>query len=445
MQDLFENPTHEMKKQIEEQAAKQTFTQKPNETLSKGADVIRKFPLVGRLLLPFKNTPINDFTSALERTPLAPVLQAVRQDIAAGGARADMALSRMATGTSIMWLASDLALSGKITGRGPQEPGQQNTWRRSHQQYSIRIGDKWVTYQPTGPFGQTLAMAADYAEAIKYGGTDIPQAEFEKAFVVASFSLMQSTLSKSYLQTFSDFMGAMTNSDQKAYGFAKRMFRSGAGTALTAVGGQAVMGDVTRAIDPHMRVADTMLDTLRTKIPGLSKTLPLARDFWGQTKDLSSGVGWGFDMVNPYYSSDAKQDPIDKEMDAIGLYPEMPNHKMNFRGIDLALNGKQYSRFLELAGQIILDPATGKNMQQSLNDLVEGKHPESPAYFAAKERDKMFGGGDRAKDYIDEKIRDFHRKARERLMYEDKALQVDFDVKSKGPAKLPAAQLFMGQ
>ena len=52
-------------------------------------------------VLPFVRTPVNIARYAFERTPFAPLVGQWRADIAAGGARADLALARMSTGTAI--------------------------------------------------------------------------------------------------------------------------------------------------------------------------------------------------------------------------------------------------------------------------------------------------------------------------------------------------------
>jgi hypothetical protein len=57
-------------------------------------------------------TPANILSYAIERTPLAPLVKMWREDVRAGGARADLALARMSTGTMILLTTADLAERG---------------------------------------------------------------------------------------------------------------------------------------------------------------------------------------------------------------------------------------------------------------------------------------------------------------------------------------------
>ena len=436
--EIVSNPPPSMQKAVDAQAAYQTFTQKPNEFLNKVGSTVRQVPVLGRLLLPFKNTPINVSMAAVERSPLAPLVSQFRADIAAGGARRDMALARMATGTAIMAVTTDLALSGKITGKGPTDPGARAQWQRSRQPYSFLVGDTWVSYNANDPAGINLALAADYAEAVLNAGEEVDMAEFEKAMTAMVFSLSNNVLSKSYMSSMADFMSAVVNSDMKAYSFGKKV----AGTLPGAVGVPvSLMANVARQVDPYARVAETYVDAVRAKVPFLSKGLPPQRNLWGEPRSYASGLGPAYDFISPVWLKSNKQHPIDKELDALKYFPSMPDSRVHFGDVAIKLNAKQYSRFIELAGNGYKDPATGQGCLDYLNDLVSGSSPFSQIYDNMKIRDAE-NGTDNARQYIRNTIDQFREKAKKALMAEDLDLQAIYDVENKSPAKIPAGELF---
>src|SRR5206468_688222 len=63
-------------------------------------------------IFPFMQAPSSAASYTFEHTPLAPLAGQWRADIAAGGARRDLALARMAVGSTALAVATDLATRG---------------------------------------------------------------------------------------------------------------------------------------------------------------------------------------------------------------------------------------------------------------------------------------------------------------------------------------------
>jgi hypothetical protein len=445
VKEIVDNPPHDIKLSAIDQATYQTFTGKAAEIPKGIADKIQSIPVLGKLLLPFKNTPINVMTYTFERTPLAPFIKQWRADIAAGGARADIAIARTSTGTMILSTMMDLALQGKITGKGPDSPSQRAEWERLHQPYSVKIGDKWVSINRLEPLGSTIGIAADLAEAILNAEKDISDHDFAKAIGATIFATSNNVLSKTYMQGTADFMGAVTNSQMKSEGYLKRLFGSSVPAAVAAVTRNGIPGVVEG--DPYQRVAESYVDALRRRIPGLSKDLPLARNIWGEPRKYQSGMGWAYDMFSPAYMKSAKEEPIDKELADLQYYPDMPDHKMQLRDVmgqpvKLELNAKQYSRLVELNGKEWKHPAWGKGLKDTLNDLVTGNHPLSTLYTDRKAMD-LHDGGDRAKNMLKTFFNEYHDGSRRQLLKENADLQARYDEKTKQrDARVPAKQIF---
>lgn len=432
--EIVQNPPLDIHEEAVTAATYQTFQNKPADSLNKiGTAVQQQIPVLGRLLLPFKNTPINIMTYTFERSPLAPLVKTWRADIAAGGARADIAMSRMATGTMIMQVAMDAAISGRITGKGPDHPGAKaNFMRQGMQQYSIKVGDKYVSYNRTDPVGFTLGIAADLAEAMINAQTEIGEKDFSEAMVAASFAIANNVMSKTYMRGVAETFAAVSSPDTKGYPYFQKLVGSFVPAGVAAVARQGV--PMVWEGDPYMRTADDIVGALRRRVPGLSQDLPLYRDLWGREVDYRSGLGQTYDLISPVYLKTHNPEPIDSEIQRLEYYPDMPERKNAFQNpynpsisgpITLELNPKQYERFVALAGnELKLPAAMNMGCKDFLNSVVEGKSPYSAVYNMYSDGPD---GGKAA--YIRSWISKYRAAARQELMEKDPTLQVDFENK----------------
>ncbi|MCK4944674.1 MAG: hypothetical protein KAS59_00215, partial [Alphaproteobacteria bacterium] len=131
-----------------------------------------------RFVAPFVRTPANIFKFSAERTPLAFLARGIRDDIAAGGVRKATALSRVAMGTSVMAIASDMALQGNISGSGPSDPKTRAQLRDTTgwKPYSIKINGEWYSYSRFEPMATLMGFSADIAEIVSnYEAYDVSE------------------------------------------------------------------------------------------------------------------------------------------------------------------------------------------------------------------------------------------------------------------------------
>lgn len=149
--ELVDNPPEHIRIASVDQAMYSTFTNAPGK-LAQSLSRLSNEYLAVKVLLPFVRTPANILKFVFERTPLAPLMQQVRADVAAGGARRDLALARMSTGTAIMLAGADMAMSGTVSGGGPVDPAQRQALARSGwQPYSVRVPESlFVVGEPQG-------------------------------------------------------------------------------------------------------------------------------------------------------------------------------------------------------------------------------------------------------------------------------------------------------
>ena len=329
----------------------QTFTNKTGAF----ADSLRKMADAdpsgfSRVLLPFIRTPSNIMKFTFERTPLAPLMSQVRADMAAGGARKDLALARMATGSAMMLAAADLTMAGAITGKGPDNPSRRSAkQRQGWQPYSVKLGDRYFAFNRMDPIGMTLGLAADAVEILQNSDGSKPKAA-EEAIIAGVASIANNMTSKTYLRGVSQFFEMMANPTMFSESYVQRLL----GTAIPTAA-----AEVARGIDPYLRETRSIMDSLRRRTPGISKELPAVRDLWGQPIEFRSGLGWAYDAVSPIYSRREKASPIDKEILRLGMNITKPPRVISIDGItvDLDKHKGAYSRYVELAGNELKHPA----------------------------------------------------------------------------------------
>lgn len=359
---IVQNPPEHIQMAAIDAAHYQTFTKELGAPGTAFTSFVNKTP-GARLVFPFIRTPTNILKFVGERTLLAPLSTAVRADVAAGGARRDMALAKMATGSMLMAVAADYAGRGVITGAGPTDPDLKATLRRTGwQPYSIKVDDTWYSYNRADPLGSTIGLAADAAEII--GQLDTAKADELAAAVVIAAS--NNVVNKSYLQGFSTLAGAFNQmSPEAGVSRGKRIVQQLAGTLIPTG-----VATIERTLDPTLRDAQSIVDQIRSRVPGYSKDLPPTRNLWGEPVVLSGGLGP--DIMSPIYASTETNSPADKEMERLRIGVQMPE-----RAIDgVELKPEEYSRYVELAGHDAINPQTGLGAKAAVERLIN-----SPEYL----------------------------------------------------------------
>ncbi len=379
MADILANPPEHIRIAAADAALYNTFT---NQTGWFG-DAVLKLRGADKplspvpFILPFVRTPVNIARYAFERTPLAPLVGQWRADVAAGGARRDLALARMATGTTVMLLAADLADSGMVTGRGPRDPGEREALQRQGwQPYSIKVGERWYSYNRADPFGMTMGFAADINEAIKRGDIDADDVdEAQEVIAMAIAAVSQVTINKTYMQGMAEFMEMVSNPQAYSESYINQFVGS-------FVPFSALAGAVETAVDPALREVNSPADAVFQRIAGLSDSLLPRRDLWGEVVKAESGLGKSYDFFAPWSSRAVKKSPIDAELTRLVLDIRRIPKKAEFEGVRVNFRDwpEVYDAYTRLAGNGLKHPAWQLGTRDYLDAVVEGRHPMSQVY-----------------------------------------------------------------
>lgn len=415
-ENFISKPTNAAIDDAMEAAARRTFTSDPGKVTKYILRGRQQFPLL-KFVIPFVNTPSNVLQTGLEFSPLAPLAARFRRDIAKGGAAKALALTRMGIGTSAMLAFVDMSIDGKITGSGP-DPGtseyealRRTGWRP----YTIRIGNKWVSYRGVDPITSVMGMGADIGDYVRYADDDLNSAEAIKDMMaIGVFSMADNVLDRSFLKGLADTISAVTDPERYGPSWIDSFASSFIPRGLT---------EVRNVADTTVRDARTMMDSFKNRIPWLSMTVPEKRDEWGRTISMNSGWGKAYDAMSPFYASEAKAEPIDEELIRQGFGAGHAQRAMRLEGVNISFRNRAdiHNRYLELRGQTKsqeLSPALVRKygnvtMLDVLNGMVTGDHPLARKYAGLTDGE----GGEKHK-LIQKVVRDFGRAARERLVEE---------------------------
>ena len=310
--------------------------QRPLGTLGNLATAMTQHAPVLKLVVPFIRTPTNILKFAAERSPVAPILKEWRADFMAGGARRDLAVARLAMGTGLGLMAAQWAQYGKITGGGPADKGARalmlaDGW----QPYSVKIGDRYVSYQRFDPLATTLGVAADFVDTQAH----MTEAQRDKAALNVATAVMQNLSNKVWLSGVTDLAQAIDDPGRYGEEFVARIAGS--------VAIPAVVGQTARTIDPVMRDARGPVDRITSRIPFASRSLEARRDVWGEV--ITSEGSIGPDIASPIRTSTARNDPVTAELLAIEASISPLPRKVAGR----ELTAKEYSAYQGLAGRYL--------------------------------------------------------------------------------------------
>lgn len=381
--DTLMNPPLELVKDADEAARKLTFQGDMDGFLG---DLQRAMshPLI-KLFVPFFKTPTNVMGETFLRSPLALLHPKTVNQIRAGGREADMAMSRIATGSTMMgmmaWLS--MGLYGEdndviITGAGPTDPKARKAWSQGlgFQPYSVNIRQEDGTYQSItysrfDPVSGVLAMAADFAYYAQYEENPDVLGALADA---ATLSISEYALQMPFLQGVQELGMALMNPDPRVRSeqLQKLLAEKGASAALSMVtpGTSSFSKGVGRMQDPTSRqtmpqagkvpftdmdITDapawlqgfyTAMNKAQANNPFFNQDLPPRLNEWGEVMTAGSGAGWEF--WSPVRIKNTTYSPVDEEMIYLGGGISTTPKKIS----GVQLNADQYNLWITLTNSL---------------------------------------------------------------------------------------------
>ncbi|WPN59747.1 hypothetical protein [Pseudomonas sp. P9_31] len=337
---LANDPTPQMIEDAGDYARESTFNQAAGPIAAKVLAVKAAVPWTN-VIVPFVRTPMNVISRVLKGSPAGVLYPSVWRDIRAGGAKQEMALAKMMSGTQAMIGAGLLAQAGYLTGAGPSDNKERDAWLAAgNQPFSVKVGDTWHGYNRLDPFAAWAGLASDMTH-MDWKGQDAEKVALK---LVASFA--ENIVSKTWMQGVEGLSQALSDPDRYAGSFLSR-------TAASVLQPNALLSGMASRQDEYARKPDSFLDAMKARVPGLRESVPVRQDSWGEPMANNRYADNAFNAIAPMTHSKESTDPVRLEAARIGWAPgDAPKH-MTLRGEEFPLSAEQQAEFSELSGALI--------------------------------------------------------------------------------------------
>jgi len=307
MASLKGNPTDDMIEQVAKLADNRLFHDEVGK-IGKLIGQMRTEAPALNFIIPFIQTPINVTKFGLERGALTGIPLGVYNTLRKEGVERSEALGRTlfagTVGAGIAWQAS----KGNITADGPSNAKDRALLQLTGwQPYSIKIGDKWISYKYLEPIGQIFYQPAKlWQDFIENKNLSITE-QIES--IVGGIA--KKALDQTFLTGLSDWLELVQDPSSITEN-----------RALTRwIGGfiPNVVATTAQAIDPVLRETRTVGQELTSRIPFLSQTLPAKESAQGlpiifEGHPLFRAVSPGSISTIKFPQEQSLQDSFTKEM-----------------------------------------------------------------------------------------------------------------------------------
>lgn len=382
--ELIKNPTAEMLERAEKYGSRAVFQSDPDkftQAIAQATNVKVAGIKPLKFVAAFVQTPSNILKQGLEAGPTG-FLRTGRETIR----ETAMAKTRAALGSAILASLATFAMSGRISGSGRSlsEAERDKLYRRGWQPNSIKIGDKWYSYQNINPINIPLSMVGNAYELYKEKG-EVPSLS-ELAPVVLKMG--NSLLDQSYLQGISNLFNALESPEYKGKYYLQNTIASFASPGF--------IRQTVRAIKPTIYEREGLGQMLKAGY-GLTAGLFPRRNVWGEAIKGVPATGL------PIFPTTEKVSALERELDRLNITPTFVSDRLSISGETQKLPQELANKYQELAG---------KTSKKALEDLIASKYYKKLSY--EKQQKAVEDTIDEARDKAREVIRSIARGGKEK-------------------------------
>lgn len=326
---------------------------------------------LARLVIPFFRTPVNILKQSFQHMPILNRLsQEMREDLAAGGARAAQARSKVYLGWAATSAALYYALDGRITGSGPSDPLVNAEWRAAgNQPYSIRFTNEngeeaWFNYQRLEPLANVISIVADTVELMKNPYNE-EEATTMGLLGGIALAIGENSVNKTFTAGISDFFDVMQGertAERGLYNFVG----SFSPNLINQLNG-----------DDAFREIRSVADTLNSRLGSYENVAP-RRNLLGEviTRPTSKADPLGLFTGNGFRAVD----PVLQELSRVSMADraafQQPSHGIVLEGRRTSLkdirhsetNRPLYDMWVERTGTIELG---GQNLRGAIDRVMQ--------------------------------------------------------------------------
>jgi len=316
---------------------------------------------------------LNNKAPALEKTrkSLMEQMVAVKPDGTPDLLTRAEARGRLASGTIMTAaLASVVSMyKDRINGGGPKDFKQRQAWQAAgNMPYSIRVGDKWISYQRLDPVATMIGVFADMVDLIEDGKMhSIDSNIFEKVMAASMLTVTRNATNKSYLAGIDKFFSFIFDPESTSAGkYIGGVLGGFVPNILNQ--GQSITGD------QELKETRTLVDVIAKRIPGVA--MDLKRNPLGEpvVQEYFEGAAGIVNPLNPIMWGSKKDDPVLTELANVAHGFSAPNAKLegliDLTNYDGPNDRSAYDRWLELHSKVKINNLT---LRQALTKLINSK------------------------------------------------------------------------
>lgn len=419
MAELIEDKEHEIHQLAVDKAELLTFQKELGEA-GKAVSKAREGIPGLRYIIPFVRTPVNIFKQGLSKTAPGAAFNVARGLMDPNISKSEMnrRYAELMLGTLItLGLAEALGMFGDdddepwITGPQPfntTKRGERDLAQRTAPPSSIRVGDRWYSYQFIEPFATTLGTTVGALEAVR----DMVNNKDDKGQALgrAVATVTSQLKDKTFLSGIGDLMEAIEDPDRFVQSWATNFATSWVPN---------IARQTARESDPFVREtrkwgvddwSSRMVDRIRYQALPLASNAPQPKvDLWGREirkpEGFSPATDFMFRLLNPAPGRDGPDpEAVETKLDRLILNynnlhpsdtfaPEAPRPTFQFNLSTSSMTDQEYHDFMQVAGREAvrrLEPQlNGDKFYRQLNvDQPDAADIEAIKDALSKGRDK---------------------------------------------------------
>jgi hypothetical protein len=333
-----------------------------------------------------------------------------QKDLASGDPfKVAQAKGRQAVGAALIGTGSYLAMSGMLTGAGPQNREAKKAMLSTGWiPYSLKIGketplgqmiqnvaggvdgqDKdnyYIEFRRMDPIGSHLQLFADFNDIMKSSHLEsdsTAQEGLRAAYGAAAMSVGNLVQEKSFLTNIKQAMDLLNLSGSDPSTTFQRWNKYiGKRVANTLI--PSVISQPLTAEDSQIHEVNNFVQAVAARINGAFGTYaPLQRNVIGEPIDRAITGMAALDIINPILLSETKNDPVMAELSSLmhGWTPAQRFHSprgdnevWDMKDFTNAKGQDAYDRYQEVVGQVTVN---GVTLRQQLTKLISSKAYQS--------------------------------------------------------------------
>jgi len=326
----IENPSDEIYDAAIQEAARKTFTQ---GDLKGAVGMMAKYTraMTGQVpalqfILPFVNTPANLLQYGMDTSILAAVSPRLWREVTEGGAKADMALAKISTGTSLTIGLWQMYEAGLISGSGPEDPAKRSQLEKEGWKPNAIKGPdgQWYQIKRMEPFSTSMAFVAEALDKAKYAPTEEAAKEY---MAHAMLTLAETAMDSAWTSNVYDFYEAIQN-PKKWSTFQSNFAASFVPYSAAVRTAEQIQDPVAARVsdDPMIKKGWKELtgERIRANTPFLSQTLRPSR-YWDGTVKVPDQGGFAFAISPIKTGTVGKGDIANRELIRNGVNSPEPD------------------------------------------------------------------------------------------------------------------------